>query len=422
MKNLIGAALICGIFLFSCQSRETKTDKHDHSGHNHAHDDHSGHDHANDDHSDHDHAHDDHSGHDHAHDDHAHDDHSGHDHEPEDGQVELSDQQFARLGLQVETVSSRAFSQVIKSAGQLEAATGQETIISARSNGVISFAAHNLTSGSPVGRGETLAYISDRNLVDGEVLNRQKLHLNQAEQEYQRAQQLMRDSLISVAGFNQARADYDAARLNYQTLASGASEQGISVSSSLSGYLKNLLVQEGSYVTAGQAIAVVTTLRKLRLRADLPESYAPQLPAIHSANIKTADGQTVYDLSTLNGRLVSYARALDPETHRLPVFFEFDNTGHLVAGAFVEVYLKTRDIEAITVPLEALIEEQGNHAVYIKEAPELYRKQAIQIGASDGSRVVVTAGLQPGTTIVTKGAYYLKLASMSSAIPHGHAH
>ncbi|HLW51015.1 MAG TPA: hypothetical protein VKZ78_08575, partial [Sphingobacteriaceae bacterium] len=104
------------------------------------------------------------------------------------------------------------------------------------------------------------------------------------------------------------------------------------------------------------------------------------------------------------------------------VYFEFDNTGHLLAGSYVEVYLKTRTVEALTIPLEALIEEQGNYAVYIQEANELYRKQAVQIGANDGSRVVITGGLEPETIIVSKGAYYLKLASMSSAIPHGHAH
>jgi len=334
----------------------------------------------------------------------------------------LSKQQFERLGLQLETVGSRPFSQIIKTAGQLEAATGQEVVLSARSSGIISFANRNLTSGGEVTRGATLAYISDKNMVDGEVLNRQRILLAQAEQEYERAQLLMRDSLISRADFNQARTNFESARLQYQTLESGATERGIALSSTLTGFLKNLWVQEGAYVNAGDAIATVTTLQKLRLRADLLERYASQLPFIHSANIKTADGHSVYDLSTLNGRLVSYARTLDQETHRLPVYFEFDNTGHLLAGAYVDVYLKTRTVEALTIPVDALIEEQGNYAVYIQEAPEIYRKQAVQIGANDGARVVIISGLESGNMVVSKGAYYLKLASMSSAIPHGHAH
>ncbi len=415
MKNFLLGALISCFLLVSCQSGESKADKHDHAGHDHAHDDHSSHDHAHDDH--------DHTGH--NHDDHAHDDQDGHDHsdhELEDGQVELSDQQFERLGLRVETVVSGPFSQIIKSAGQLEAPTGQEAVITARSSGIVSFNKKNLTPGAQIGRGETLAYISDKNIADGEVLSRHQLQLNQAEQEYQRAQRLIKDSLISLADFNQAKTQYEMARLTHQTLASDASPQGIAANSTLSGYLKNILVTEGSYVSAGQAIATISTLRQLRLRVDLPERYAAQLPLIRSASFKTTDGQSHYDLSTLNGQLVSYARALDPVTHRLPVYFDFDNTGHLMAGAFVEVYLKTQTIEAVTLPLEALIEEQGQYAIYMQEAPGLYRKQAVQVGDSDGVKVVIRSGIETGTRVVTKGAYYLKLASMSAAIPHGHAH
>src|SRR5690554_5840538 len=179
MKKFILGALICSFFLFSCQSRNAEGNKSE--NHNHSHNDHS-HDHGSHDH-DHNHDHDHDRNHDHDH-DHNHD----HDHELEDGQVELSKQQFERLGLQLETVGIRPFSQIIKTAGQLEAATGQEVVLSARSSGIISFANRNLTSGRAVSRGEALAYISDKNMVDGEVLNRQRILLAQVEQEYERAQ------------------------------------------------------------------------------------------------------------------------------------------------------------------------------------------------------------------------------------------
>lgn len=402
MKNLILGALLCSLFLFSCQSgtsERTGHEVHDHSheGHDHAHDDHEGHDHE---------------GHDHAHDEHV----------LEDGQVELSAQQFAQLGLEVETINLTPFYQIIKTAGQLEAATGQEAVISARSNGIVTYSKRNLTPGATMGKGEVLAYISDRNIADGEVLSRQRLALSLAEQEYERARQLMQDSLISVTAYNQAKAALEQARIALRTLASDASEQGVAISSPMAGFLHTLLVQKGAYVQAGDAIATVSTQQKMRVRADLAERYASQLPLIRSANIKTSDGQGVYELASLNGRLLSYARSVDPETQRLPVYFEIDHVGPLVAGSFVEVYLKTNEVQALTLPLSALIEEQGNYALYIQEAPGLYRKKAIKIGANDGARVVILAGLEIGQTVVSKGAYYLKLASMSSAIPHGHAH
>ncbi|MGL4326473.1 MAG: efflux RND transporter periplasmic adaptor subunit, partial [Tannerellaceae bacterium] len=40
----------------------------------------------------------------------------------------------------------------------------------------------------------------------------------------------------------------------------------------------------------------------------------------------------------------------------------------------------------------------------------------------NGSEVQILSGLKPGEVVVTKGAMQVKLASMSSAIPHGHSH
>src|SRR5690606_40057401 len=94
------------------------------------------------------------------------------------------------------------------------------------------------------------------------------------------------------------------------TDARSASGQGIPITSTLNGYLQDLLVDEGNYVTAGQAIATVSSNQRLRLEADLPEKHAATLSQIQSASFRTSGSSKHYDLSALNGRLVSYARAL----------------------------------------------------------------------------------------------------------------
>lgn len=425
MKTFFGGVLIYSCFLISCQSGDQ-----DQATHSHDHHEHHDHEHDHHDHEHHDHDH----NHDHNHDDHNHDDHDHeheHDHEHkhehdhhdlEDGQVELSQQQFKRLGLAVQKIAVGPFHQIIKSAGRLEAPTGQERVITASSSGILTFAKKELTQGAPLRQGEVIAYVSDKNLADGDQISRIQLELSRAEAEFERAQQLMRDSLISMAEFNQIRNQYETARLASQTVSGQTSDRGVAVSSQIAGYVQNILVVEGSYVSAGQAIATVGSSKQLRLRTDLPERYAAELHLIQTANFRTASGEQVYDLSQMNGRLLSFARSLDPVSLRLPVYFEFDHTGHLVPGSFVEVFLKTQTRQALTLPLEALIEEQGLYAVYVQEEPTIYRKIPVEIGATDGQRVEILSGLKPGMPIVTQGAYYLKLASMSSAIPHGHAH
>ena len=90
----------------------------------------------------------------------------------------------------------------------------------------------------------------------------------------------------------------------------------------------------------------------------------------------------------------------------------------------MEVYLLTSPIEdVLSVPVSALIEEQGIYSVFIRLDEEGYQKREVKPGANNGSEVQILSGLKPGETVVTQGAYQIKLASASNAIPaHTHNH
>jgi membrane fusion protein, heavy metal efflux system len=54
---------------------------------------------------------------------------------------------------------------------------------------------------------------------------------------------------------------------------------------------------------------------------------------------------------------------------------------------------------------------------------KLLKKEKSNLGGNDGKIVQVISGLKEGERVVTKGAYAIKLASASGAIPeHGHSH
>ena len=79
--------------------------------------------------------------------------------------------------------------------------------------------------------------------------------------------------------------------------------------------------------------------------------------------------------------------------------------------------------QLVTFPIEALTEEQGLYFIYIQKCEESYRKQEVKLGASNGKEVQILSGIQPGDKVVVKGAYHVKLASASNALPaHSHEH
>ena len=191
----------------------------------------------------------------------------------------------------------------------------------------------------------------------------------------------------------------------------------------IGGYIKNIAVKDGEYVTAGQTLGTVSQNQRLVLRAEVSEKYYKALNTISSANFKTPYDNQVYALSDLKGRLLSIGKTAGENSFFVPVSFEFDNRGDIVPGAFVEIFLESTPLEnVITVPVSALTNEMGIFYVYVQLDEEGYRKQEVKTGASNGKEMQIISGLQPGDRVVTKGAYQVKMASASGAIPHGHEH
>ena len=111
-------------------------------------------------------------------------------------------------------------------------------------------------------------------------------------------------------------------------------------------------------------------------------------------------------------------------SYYIPVTFEFDNRGSVVPGSFAEVWLLTSKREnVLSLPVSAITEEQGLYFVYLKMDASCYTKREVTLGESDGARTEILSGIKAGDNVVVKGAYNVKLASASNAIPaHTHNH
>ena len=90
----------------------------------------------------------------------------------------------------------------------------------------------------------------------------------------------------------------------------------------------------------------------------------------------------------------------------------------------LNVYVETAHVtEALAVPVSALVEEDGRAVAFVQVSGETFQKRDLTLGIQDGEFIQVLSGLSPGERVVTKGAYAIRLASVSTTIPaHGHAH
>jgi RND family efflux transporter MFP subunit len=354
--------------------------------------------------------------------DHNHDHDHGEEGESTD-EIAFSQEQAKSVGLMTEAVSPGTFQQAIKTSGRIQASQGNEVAIVATSNGIVSFTNPSIADGAAVNAGQPVVTISAKKLPEGDPAMKAKIAYETALKEYQRAEGLVEDRIISAKEFEQAKLQYETAKTTYEAQASDITPSGVSVASPISGYIKNRWVTQGEYVSVGQPIVTVSQNRRLQLRAEVSENNFKALKYINSANFRPAYDERVYKLSDLNGRLLSYGKSSGEQDFYIPVTFEFDNTGDIIPGAFTEVYLLSGTQEdVISVPVASITEEQGLYFVYLQLDEEGYKKQEVTLGWNNGERVQVLSGLEEGDQVVVKGVYQVKLAATSSVMPEGHSH
>ena len=401
---------------------------HEHSHAEHSHEEHTheahatcSHDHSHDAHEHHNHAeHAEHSHEGHNHEGHSHDAHEGHDHaEHADGEIVFSAEQAEAAGVQTEVLTAGDFAEVIRTSGVVESAPASRSAVVAPASGVVKF--QNIYVGSRVRKGQVLATLSGRRIAEGDPAEQVRIDYELARKEWERGSRLVEQKIISEQEFDRLTSTYELARQRYEALASKNGE-GIVVTAPMDGYVVECNAVNGDYATTGTALFTITAGNRMTLSADLPVSKVASLGSIKSANFVLPYSDKVYSLAALGGRIEAVGRCADGSAY-LPVTFVFDAPAEVLSGTFAEVWLVgTTRSGVVSVPKEALTEEQGLNFVYVKLDAEHYRKQEVQVGESDGLRVALADDALMGSEIVTRGVYQVKLAANASIIPEGHSH
>ena len=388
--------------------------------------------------------------HTHEKDDHDHENCSGHDHETDNHEdatilesvnaVAFTKEQQAKIDFATEEIQPVPFGQIIRTTAQIQPSQGDERIISAKTSGIVVFPSA-ITEGKAIGAEQTLLFIDGSATTDNNLAVRYaqaESEYNRAKAEYERKSALAKNDIVSQSELLQAKTEFTNVEANYNNLRRNFSAGKQSVSSPMNGFVTRVLVRNGQFVEAGQAVLVVSQNQNLFIKADVQPRFFDLLGKITSANIRILNSDRVYTLEELGGKLLSYGKSADVnnplisvtfsvETWRAASSFEQETrrTTSLLPGSFVELFIKTQtNAQALTVPNEAIIEEMGNHFVFVQLAPEFFEKQFVEIGVTDGLRTEIVKGISANDRIVSKGAIFVKLAQASGALdPHaGHAH
>ncbi len=194
----------------------------------------------------------------------------------------------------------------------------------------------------------------------------------------------------------------------------------------ISGRIVEVESVEGEHVEALEKVYALVNLDTVWVLARISEFDLGGLADTPNASLElpALPGRR-FDVRASGGRLVHIGTRVDPQTRTLPIRFELPNPeGVFRAGQFANVYLETqRTQEGVAVPESAIVLDNGRPLVYVLLTGEAFQRREVELGIRDNGWVEVLAGVQAGERVATRGAYAIKLASLSPAsFGHGHGH
>lgn len=348
---------------------------------------------------------------------------------PEDGGSEISylKEQAWKTEFAIAQVKRQKIHEVIRTSGEIQPVKGEEKIVSAKSGGLVFYKNPKLNIGREIRKGETLFSINSQGLLKSNIAEKfqvAKAKFEEAKANFERTEHLLTQQIIGQKEYEKRKMSFVVAEAEWQTLSKSNIGDGQKVIAPLSGIIKNIMIRDGEFAEEGSPLIEITNTRRLILHADVSQEYLPILSQITSAYFKTPYIDEIQSIIDYNGKLVSFGKVMEKNKHFLPVWFELDNVNNLVPGSFVEIYLLTKPLEnQLVIPNTALMQDYNVQYIYVQTSGESFEKREVHLGIDDSKNVQILSGISEGEWVVTKGAYQIKMASMSSTIPaHGHVH
>jgi len=214
----------------------------------------------------------------------------------------------------------------------------------------------------------------------------------------------------AVAGVAMARAQAENQRQQAAQAAGSAQADAImagytAVIAPSDGVVLKRLVDPGTYVQAGTAVARIAVIDRLRVQANVAQE---DLAAIR---VGTPVETRVNGRAGLRGRVTSVSPVVDPATRTASVEAVVENPGRtVVPGGYVQVVLHahvTHPKDAIVVPSAAIV-EAGGSAVWTTSDGVVHRVPVAVISDDGTTALVRAAELRDGSHVVTVGATSLE--------------
>src|SRR5262245_32383899 len=159
-------------------------------------------------------------------------------------------------------------------------------------------------------------------------------------------------------------------------------------------------VSEGSFVRPGAELYRLAIDQTLKLRVSVPERYSQDVRVAQQVDVTTAANAKPY-----SGMVALVYPTVDPTCRTFDVEIHVPNPKYeLKPGSFAKAAIRTRvDSDAVTVPLDAIVEFAGITKLFVVEGGKAREMQVVQGVQTTKWVEIARPKLTPGMKVVTSG-------------------
>lgn len=293
--------------------------------------------------------------------------------------------------VEVARATRRAISASYSGTANLEA-PGEAQVVAKTSGVMVQLLAEE---GDQVHAGQVLARI-DGDKVRLEAA-RQLAIVHKLENNYRRSQELSSQKLVSAESSDQIKYDLESARASYDLAKLELSYTNITTP--ISGVVAQRMVKPGNLIALNAPVFRIVNNAHLEGVLNAPEREMGRLKVgLPLRMLVDAVPGKVFE-----GKVDRIAPVMDASSGTFRVVCAFDNAAELRPGMFgrIEVVYDQRQ-DALTVPRIALLDDEGEPAVYVVQGKKAQRR-VVQLGFTNGEIAEIRSGVKEGDQVVTAG-------------------
>lgn len=313
------------------------------------------------------------------------------------GTVRISPNIVQSIGVTTAIATTRAISEPVLATGVVEVAEDHIFHVHPRVSGWIENLAVT-TDGQPVQKGDILYTLYSPELVN-------------AQEEFLLARRRNNQSLL-----NAARERLKALQVPENVIQTfektGKVQQQIAFPVPQDGYVTNLNIRPGFYVTPGTTMLAIASLKSVWITADIPQRYAGNITAQQPVTVTLP----AFPGDHFSAKADFVYPELDPQSRTLKVRVVLENTdSRLKPNMLAMVTFDAQATETLSIPRSALIRTAANNRVVLALGNGEFRSTAVQTGQITAQFAEITAGLNEGDKVVMNGAFLIDSESAIDA-------